>query len=224
MLNRVSAVSLALAAAWFAFLLGTYSISGGGGTYGLGWRADWLALLGRPLWPGTRVNFALLVLLSTALLPTVWLIDFLLHLPANTARRRRLEAGLCAACGYDVRASLVRCPECGTSLVTPAAPYVPPKLPDPCRRAIASLGIAAAVALIGSVVFNLPPRDREGQEMVIVMIAAVFFAAPAYGIRLGVSSRKVRGTRGACAIAGIAANVVVIVIGACHAPFVILGQ
>ena len=45
-----------------------------------------------------------------AILPALWL------LRARPAlRRRRLKAGLCLQCGYDVRASPERCPECGSA-------------------------------------------------------------------------------------------------------------
>ena len=43
-----------------------------------------------------------------AILPLAWL-------PGVTRRgRRHRRAGLCSECGYDLRASAERCPECGT--------------------------------------------------------------------------------------------------------------
>jgi hypothetical protein len=48
-----------------------------------------------------------LVVAITGLLPSWWL------LRAIRVRGRRLR-GLCASCGYDLRASPDRCPECGT--------------------------------------------------------------------------------------------------------------
>jgi hypothetical protein len=56
---------------------------------------------------------AWLALLATALLPGLWLLGW--------RRRRQLRReGRCPGCGYDLRASRDRCPECG--LAIPGAP------------------------------------------------------------------------------------------------------
>ena len=71
-----------------------------------------------PYWP---------LLCAFALLP-------LLRLRAWHLHRRRSSAGLCPSCGYDLRATLDRCPECGAS-PAPAPPAAPPVVPAPATAA-----------------------------------------------------------------------------------------
>ena len=61
---------------------------------------------------GLRVPFWLPVLV-TAALPAFRAAVFA---GRRRRRRRRQKCGLCLVCGYDLRASVDRCPECGTTI------------------------------------------------------------------------------------------------------------
>jgi hypothetical protein len=61
----------------------------------------------------------------TAAAPAAWVVSV-------RRRRRRTARGLCLYCGYDLRASLDRCPECGREPVPRSLPVAqPPASGDP---------------------------------------------------------------------------------------------
>ena len=70
-----------------------------------------------------------LVVIGAAAVPVAW---WAMSFRERKERRRRAALGLCRHCGYDIRYSLERCPECGNrvasrpELATPAALAVPP--------------------------------------------------------------------------------------------------
>ncbi len=67
-----------------------------------------------------RIGVPFWLPLSFAVVPPLW------WLIQRWERVRRRNSGLCRECGYDIRASRERCPECGTPIFDPAqAPSFP---------------------------------------------------------------------------------------------------
>lgn len=56
-------------------------------------------------------------ILLTCILPACWLARRVVRARRRWRRRRRDGRGLCPACGYDLRATPERCPECGCARV-----------------------------------------------------------------------------------------------------------
>ena len=63
-----------------------------------------------PSWAFVIVGQDWNVALLFVILPAWWLV----RCRKSVTRAQRRRAGLCTACGYDLRASVDRCPECGT--------------------------------------------------------------------------------------------------------------
>jgi hypothetical protein len=78
----------------------------------------WQMARGSPYW--TFLNASQLsmpeggLIALTAVLPAVWALSWLAYVPAQLRGRRAARRGLCRQCGYDLRATPGRCPECGT--------------------------------------------------------------------------------------------------------------
>jgi hypothetical protein len=67
----------------------------------------------RTLYEGDRVYEVVISCHWIALMSLLGAMPFLVRIARNARARRRRSKNLCAACGYDLRASADRCPECG---------------------------------------------------------------------------------------------------------------
>jgi hypothetical protein len=74
----------------------------------LGWRhMEWGQVW---VWEELQITFLrTFLLLAPVSIAIVWI-------PFRARRARQQRAGLCVACGYDLRATPDRCPECGTTV------------------------------------------------------------------------------------------------------------
>src|SRR5438874_1488442 len=100
-------ILLCLLAFFFGKVIGPDDEGNSNGLYWLRWRVDQLWWLSAGRVPGTDIDLEFALMIASSILPASWIVFRL-------RRRRRFERGLCQSCGYDLRASPDRCPECGT--------------------------------------------------------------------------------------------------------------
>jgi cytohesin len=93
----------------------------------------------------------------TGILPTLAAIQW----RRRKRTQRRAAAGLCSICGYDLRASTGRCPECGNA----ESPNQPHSVGRISVRWLAGTFVLAALVLAGSVGFALRQLNAAQQRL-----------------------------------------------------------
>ncbi len=106
---------------------------------------------------------------AVGLLPAGWLIVWLRRSRGTVRAARRRQAGLCAACGYDLRASAGVCPECGREVEVVVARDWPGWLRG-VERISLGLFVATALLWVASHVFDVA-RHQHKQQVIGNIVA-----------------------------------------------------
>ena len=123
----------------------------------------------RTRWVGVTLPYWA-VAMACGAIPLLWL--------RRARRRARAQGkGRCAACGYDMRATPDRCPECGA---TPAGAPRAARLP-PVPRAVAASMLAVPVAVAWGLhargFFEAPPAAGKGPLTAMPWVSPTVWAA-----------------------------------------------
>ena len=81
-----------------------------------GWGSDWVEYKNLRM---SSYNFHILKVPRSVLAAAAVVLAFYPSVRGPLRRYRRRKRGLCVPCGYDLRGSPERCPECGTEIESP---------------------------------------------------------------------------------------------------------
>jgi hypothetical protein len=147
-----------------------------------------------PIWP---------LVLTTAVLPAVWFARRAGTEARAVGRWRRFRGGLCASCGYDLRGSAERCPECGVAREEMAPPLSSRLVSAVGNRAVIFSRWGAITAAVGMclLLFDDGSNDFPAAAGIVQRALAVV------GVLCGViGSAKAAGTARAAGVLALVVN------------------